>query len=424
MRLAVVSPFLDRRHGTERCIVEQIDYFLKNPDWEIHIYSQCVEDLEVVRPGPDLAGAIPGKAIWHRIPTLPGPHLFNYLWWFIANQYLRWYQKSFRSLYFDLIFSPGINGADADAIVVHIVFHEFFRLVREELRFRKAPITGWPILLHRLLYYRLSMALENRFYRRRRVALAAVSKLTAGEITAHFGRADVTVIPNAVDLKRFNAVDRMSRRVSAREKLQIPEEKFVLLLVGNDWKKKGLGTLLKAVSANPDCPFHVLVAGRDDRSPFLSQIRALSLDDKVQFAEHSPDVLQFYAASDVYAGPSLHDSFALPPLEAMACGLPVITTPSNGGSQAISDGVDGFVLQEANDSTALGEILRRLYEQPELRRSVGENAARTAQSYTWDRNARETLAFLTEALRLKEARQNQRKGTSLRDSSETQIHHE
>src|ERR1700688_3703161 len=110
LRLAVVSPFLDRQHGTERCIVEQIEYFLRQPGCEIHIYSQSVRDLEIVRSrGFWVSPPSPGKAIWHRIPGLPGPHLLNYLWWYFANQAVRWYHRKFRGLRFDLVFSPGIN---------------------------------------------------------------------------------------------------------------------------------------------------------------------------------------------------------------------------------------------------------------------------------------------------------------------------
>jgi glycosyltransferase involved in cell wall biosynthesis len=82
----------------------------------------------------------------------------------------------------------------------------------------------------------------------------------------------------------------------------------------------------------------------------------------------------------------------------MACGLPVITSVSNGGSEIITEGLDGFVLSEAQDSVALSRLISRLYEQTELRRSIGENAARTAQSFSWERNASETWEFLRKAV--------------------------
>jgi len=401
LRIAVVSPFLDRRHGTERCIVEQIERFVQKPDCEIHVYAQFIRDFEVVPWNNEPVGK--GKVIWHRIPAMPGPHLANFAWWYFANQMLRRYQRTFRKLEFDAVFSPGINCSDARAIVVHIVFREFFRLVHSDLRFRKSPVSSWPIVLHRLLYYRLIMALENRFYRDPRVHLAAVSQLTACELAAHYGRNDVTVIPNAVDLAKFNLQERLCRRDASRRALDLAQNEFVLLLVGNDWKKKGLTPLLKAVAANRDFPLRLLVVGRDNRAPFLEQIRLLDLGNRVSFLGPSPDIMHFYAAADAYTGPSLHDSFALPPIEAMAAGLPVITSAMNGGSQIITEGVDGFVLKDPEDNARLAELIRSLCESRELCRSVGENAARTAQSYTWERNASETFDFLRRALQRKES---------------------
>jgi glycosyltransferase involved in cell wall biosynthesis len=396
LRLAVVSPFVDRRHGTERVLAEVLERLAGKYGCEIHLYAQHVEDLSIARSGAS-RGEQCGGIIWHKVPRLPGPHLLGFLWWYFANQTLRWFHRRFRSLRYDLVFSPGINCLDADAIVAHIVFREFFRLVHDELRLRNTALRSWPVIFHRNLYYRLIMALENRIYRNPRVALAAVSRLTAGEITSHFARSDVTVIPNAVDLSRFTLHERLHRRAPSREALKFSGHDFVLLLVGNDWKKKGLPTLINAVAALPEFPLRVLVAGRDNCAPFLAQIRRLNLEGRVFFAESSPDVMQFYAAADVYAGPSLHDSFALPPLEAMACGLPVVTSVNNGGSQIITEGVDGFILNNPGDSVALAQLVHRLYQHPELCRSVGESAARTAQAYTWDRNASETWEFLKEA---------------------------
>jgi glycosyltransferase involved in cell wall biosynthesis len=398
LRIVVVSPFLDRRHGTERCIVEQIDYFLRRPGCEIHVYSQSVQDLDVLPfRGSSASSPSPGKAIWHRIPALPGPHILNFLWWYFANQALRWFHMKFRGLRFDMVFSPGINCADAGAIVVHVVFHEFFRQVHQDLRLRDAPLLTWPFLLHRILYYRLIMALENRIYRNPRISLATVSQRTAAELARHFARQDVTVIPNAVDLTRFNLLERFRRRDQARKILQLSADDFVLLLVGNDWRSKGLAPLLNALAPLQHLPLRLLVVGRDNSAPFLELIQNLHLAGRIFFHSPSPDIMHFYAAADVYTGPSLHDSFALPPLEAMACGLPVITSVTNGGSQIITEGVDGFVLSNAQDSVALSRLISRFYEQPDLRRSIGENAARTAQSYSWERNASETWEFLSKA---------------------------
>ncbi len=247
------------------------------------------------------------------------------------------------------------------------------------------------------------MFLEFLIYRKRDVCLAAVSRLTAQELSSYANRDNITVIPNAVDSRIFNPEERLRRRHTVRAEFQFLESDFVLLLLGNGWKNKGLATLLEAIGVNSALPTKLLVVGRDDRTLFRDPIKRLRLEESVLFVGPSDDVLQFYAAADAYVGPSLHDSFALPPLEAMACGLPVITSAQNGGSQIITEGVDGYILKDPEDVLGLAELIRRLWEQPDLRARVGASAAATAKSYTWDRNARETFSFLMTACLRKES---------------------
>jgi glycosyltransferase involved in cell wall biosynthesis len=92
----------------------------------------------------------------------------------------------------------------------------------------------------------------------------------------------------------------------------------------------------------------------------------------------------YYASADVYVSPTLEDAFALPPAEAMACGLPIITSDNNGGAEIVTSGEDGFVLDDPSDFLALAQILRRLMLDPELRRRIGENAVQAARKLTWD----------------------------------------
>ena len=181
-RIAVVSPFLDKKHGTERCVLEQVERLAREHDYEIHIYSQRLEDVrDVLVFGRTTSGSNELKRnnhiIWHRVPSIAGPHVLKYVWWFFINHVQRWKDQRFRGLRFDLVYSPGINCLDADAIIVHIVFHEFYRLVIEDLRLRHLPLRALPRAIHRRLYYQLAMALERKVYRDPDVALAAVSWL-------------------------------------------------------------------------------------------------------------------------------------------------------------------------------------------------------------------------------------------------------
>src|SRR5437867_5455749 len=189
-RIAVVSPFLDKRHGTERCVAEQIERLARDYGYEVHLYSQRVEDVD---------GGGGGGIVWHRVPAAPGPGLVRYLWWFAANHLWRWWDAWVLGVRYDVLYSPGVNCLDADAVNVHIVYAAFRERVRADLGLRgNAPIT-WLRILHRRLYYRLIAGLERRVDGRNDIALAAVSRRTADELAQRYRpNGEVSVVHNAV----------------------------------------------------------------------------------------------------------------------------------------------------------------------------------------------------------------------------------
>jgi glycosyltransferase involved in cell wall biosynthesis len=384
VRIAVVSPFIDKRHGTERRIAEWITRL--PPECEIHIYSQRVEDLDLT------------SMRWHRIPRVPGPHLLNFLWWLAANHLWRWWDARVRGLPPDLVYTAGTNCWDADLISVHIVFAEFVRLAAPELRFSTNPVRFWLRLIHRSLYYRLIIFLERRMYTNPSAGLILIAKKTAEDLKRHYGvSGPFPIVYIGLDKEIFNPELRKRMRPEVRAQLGLRDNKFVLVLVGNDWKKKGLVTLMKALALLKDLPLVLVVAGKDDPAPYQRRIRELGLEEKVKFFPSRPDVQWYYAAADVYTGPSLEDTFAQPPAEAMACGLPVITTATNGTAEIMTDGFDGLILQDPNDVDGLAERIRWFYEHPEQRESIAAHATETASKYTWDRNGAEMRAIFANA---------------------------
>src|SRR5579862_1681836 len=100
--LIVVSPFIDKKHGTERRVAEWTSRL--TPYFDVHIYSQSVQDLDL------------STLTWHRIWKMPGPHLFNFVWWLAANHLCRWWDRRIRGLRQDLTFTAGTNCHNADAI--------------------------------------------------------------------------------------------------------------------------------------------------------------------------------------------------------------------------------------------------------------------------------------------------------------------
>jgi glycosyltransferase involved in cell wall biosynthesis len=395
LRLAVVSPFLDRQHGTELCIIEQIERLAQKDHWSIELYSQRVSQLNGVRPASAVPPNEPDAIRWHQVSDIPGPHLIKYLWWFSANCWQRWLDRRSGRVRPDLVYSPGINCPDADVIVVHIVFHEFYERVRSELALRRLPFQMWPRVIHRKLYYKLVSFLERKIYRDPHVCLVAVSSLVAAQLKSYFQREDVNVIRNAVDTRRFTPGVRVARRNASRHSRSYAKDDFVLLLIGNDWKKKGLDTLLKALPLLSDLPLRLLVVGRDDPSLYRPLLDRLGLQDRIHFEKPSSDVLSFYSAADLYIGPSLEDAFNLPIAEAMACGLPVIASANSGASEIIRDGETGFILRDPQDYLELASLIRRIQAKNGLRLSIGAAASHFVMANcSWDDNVERTRQLL------------------------------
>jgi glycosyltransferase involved in cell wall biosynthesis len=394
LRLAVVSPFVDRRHGTERALAELLERLAAKEGCEIHLYAQRVEDVASAF-GNGSGSTQRGTIHVHRIPSFPGPHLLKFLAWLFLNSIYRSWGHRVRGVQLDLVLSAGINCLDADVVIVHAFFHRLRNLAQTEEGDSANP--GLLRRLHRRAYYGFLARLERHIYSNPKVSLAAVSQRTATQLKDYFGRQDARVILNGVDTKQFSPSARLHLRAEARQRRKFQESDFVLLLIGNDWRVKGLETVLRAMSALPQLPFQMLVVGDDSPDFFRNTAKSLNVLHRCRFESSSKDVLDFYASADLYVSPSREDSFGLPVAEAMACGLPVITSTQAGIADLIRDGIDGFVLSRCDDSQGLAGILERLQANESYRTSIGDAAAKSASQWTWDRNAAEVWELLLKA---------------------------
>jgi glycosyltransferase involved in cell wall biosynthesis len=401
LRLVVVSPFVDRRHGTERALAELLERLARDYDCEIHLYAQRVDDLSLSNPRPAQTSGF-GAILWHKVPTIPGPHLVQFLGWMFLNGFLRRWHAMFGGPAYDLLLSPGINCLHPDVVAVHALFHQLRKLTQEENKEEKAG-AGFFRRLHRRIYYGLLAALEGHVYSDSRISLAAVSPRMAGLLKDYFAREDVCVIANGVDASHFSVVARLARRTAAREARGFREEDFVLLLIGNDWRVKGLPAILDAMAQLPALPLRLLAAGSDSVEAFREKAKQLGVLDRCRWEPPRPDVLDFYAAADVYVSPSLEESFGLPVAEAMSCGLPAITSVHAGVADFVHNGVDGFVMSEPRDARYLAQLIQRLQSDEVLSRKIGEAASQKALDWTWNRHAAEVWQLLKKAAAQKSA---------------------
>ncbi len=395
MRLAVISPFVDRQHGTERALSELLEGLADEHGCTIYLYSQRVEGLQL-RPPQLVPSEDSGSITWRKIPSAGGPHLLQFLVWMFLNTIYRFWDRTVGNLRFDLVLSPGINCLDADFVMVHAIFRRLKELSAQEGS--RPPGDGLLSRWHRHAYYGLLAGLERRIYANRAVALATVSERTKKLLTTHFHRQDIVVIPNAVDSREFSPDLRLKHRLAARSRRQLREGEMVLLLIGNDWRAKGLPCVLEAIQAASDKALRLIVVGNENPSRFLAEAKRLGIARRVQFEVSGQDALELYAAADVYVSPSLEDSFGLPVLEAMACGLPVITSPFAGVSELVTHEIDGFVLNKPQDAEELAGVLNRLAADSEIRNRIGAAAAIRAKSCDWHQNSSAVFKRLEDLL--------------------------
>jgi UDP-glucose:(heptosyl)LPS alpha-1,3-glucosyltransferase len=146
-----------------------------------------------------------------------------------------------------------------------------------------------------------------------------------------------------------------------------------------------------------ELPILAIAAGDDSPDSFRETAKSLGISERCRFEPSREDVLDFYAAADLYVSPSREDSFGLPVAEAMACGLPVITSMHAGVAELIRDGKDGFILRQFDDFHGLARMLQQLQADIVLRRNAGDAAAKAALQWTWDRNAADVWELLKDA---------------------------
>lgn len=268
---------------------------------------------------------------------------------------------------------------------------------REWLARRRAALPRMTTLTDPLLpFHRLILALERRIFQQGGARLImANSEQVAREIARHYAplSAPVKIVRNGVDLELFHPRARATLGPGTRTTLGLGRDDVVLLFLGSGFTRKGLAFLLHALGHLPakDRP-SLLVVGKGRAEPHLALARRLGLNGRVRFLGVVADPLPFYAAADAFVLPSLYDPSSNACLEAMAVGLPVVTTRANGASELIEDGREGWVVDDPQDAEALAERLSRLVDVT-ARLEMGHRARDRVEAYPWDRHLREVLAL-------------------------------
>ncbi len=240
--------------------------------------------------------------------------------------------------------------------------------------------------------------LERLQYLEHRPLVVVNSRMVRDHFRRHYGvpPASVRVVHSSVDPGRFAETDRPARRIAVRRKWGIPADATVGTFVAMNYRLKGLAPLLRALQLVPaDAKFRLLVAGNPKTAPYRRLARRLGVADRVVFAGYCPDTRDCYFASDFLVHPTFYDPCSLVVIEALACGLPVITTRYNGASELFAPS-EGFVIDDPHDAETLAGCVTRLLDAG-LRRDMAAAARERAAGLTFDRHYREMLSVFEAA---------------------------
>ncbi|MHB8508171.1 MAG: glycosyltransferase family 4 protein [Candidatus Dormibacteria bacterium] len=219
-----------------------------------------------------------------------------------------------------------------------------------------------------------------RKYHRKLHGLIAVSQ-PARDFVSHYFPGDYTVVPNGVDLARFNGV------VNPIPGMR--DGKVNILFVGRLEKRKGLGILLRAYvqlkQRLPELRLIVVGEGRMRRG-YERYITEHQIPDIVMAGYVSAeDLPRYHASADIFCAPNTgKESFGIVLLEAMAAGLPVVATDIPGFNQVITPGHQGILVRK-DDPLSLASALHLLASDPALRARLAAAGRASATGYAWER---------------------------------------
>jgi glycosyltransferase involved in cell wall biosynthesis len=317
----------------------------------------CELDLVAMR----VEGALPPKVRVRQVAPRVGPMLLR------SPVFRRIASAIVARRPYDIIHTVG--GALPGASVVTAQFcHAAWREV--------SPPSSW----YQRRVLTSAIADERRAYRHQNLrAIIAVSRRTGEEIRRFYGPlpAPVTVIPNGVDSDAFAP----GAPAGGRPRL---------LFVGA-YDRKGLDVALRAL-ALMEHPAELRAVGEGDRSRYVRLATDLGVRDRVVFEPPRDRIAEVFAAADAFVFPTRYEPFGMVIAEAMAAGLPVVTSGAAGAADLITDGVSGRIIADAEDAAAFAAALDRLLADTPACLAMGSAAREAVRGIGWDAVAEQTLA--------------------------------
>lgn len=361
LRIAVLNRvFSPTGGGAERYSIALVEQLAQRHD--IHVFAQQIDHHW---PG----------VTYHRVSApLVRPRWINQLWYASAT----WWATR-RG--FDVVHSHE-NTWHGQVQTVHVLpikYNLFLGRAGWRLGVRWLKVLTSPRLLVYLWLEQLRYGIRNR----RSIVLTSHSLQSVMAQTYPAALPAMKVLTPGVT--SVAGVTSLADRQAARLQLGLPEAGPCILFIGNDYRKKGLVTLIQALQHLPHDSFLVVVGNAAQIPGFRASVQASGLGQRIFFLGALRNVTQAYLGADCLAHPTLEDTFGMVVLEAMAHGLPVVVSSARycGISGLLTHEVNSLILEDPLDSIALAQALRRLLAEPTLRHGLSEAAVVFAKRYQW-----------------------------------------
>ena len=345
MRIAFVRKTYTPYGGAERYLSQLMER-LSQQGHEVHVFANRWEEGKGEKPGAEVS--------FHHVPMIAAPSFLEALSFAFFSRRLLQEEK------FDIIHS-----------FERTLYQDIYRAgdgCHREWLIQRRKIDPWPKRVSHPLnpLHRSLLFLEKRLFRSPKLKrIVANSQKGKEEIIRHYGvpPEKIEVIYNGVDLEVYHPRNVSLYRKAVREELKIHPDAFVILFLGSGFRRKGLDRLIASFPRiRTQIPRAcLLVAGKDRINEYREKARRLGVENGILFLGPTQRAKELYAASDLFALPTIYDPFSNACLEAMATGVPVLTTHQNGIAELIEDGKNGFLIRNPGDHAEIAEKVLAFY---------------------------------------------------------------
>ena len=285
---------------------------------------------------------------------------------------------------FDVVNSQGAEAVNSDIVTMQSVQKAAFRQFSRERGLAYRILKGFEPRNNIVLKIE-----KNNMKKAKKII--AIAEGVKQDIIRNYGVEDerIDVIHSGVNLDEFNPKNRDKYFEQIRRMHDISFDDTLLLFCGWEFKRKGLKYIIEALGSFNEQVKLIVVGGADKRR-YIKDAKRQGVEKRVVFAGHQKNIERYFAASDIFVFPTKYEPFGLVITEAMASGIPAVTTRTAGAAELITDGKDGMLLDARVSTKNLVKKLGYILEN-DLAKKMGKNARKTAENYGWDSVAEKTL---------------------------------